>query len=367
MAHDIIFLLLGLILIVIGGNSVTDGAVTVAQRFRLSPLLIGVTVVAFGSSTPDFVVSFISTLKGKSELAIGDVIGANIFDLLLVVGVVAMVHPIHLRPTSWRFNLPMLLLSSFVLFICGDDRLVDGFPANIITRSEGIMMLLFFCYFMDRSLQYARQNSLATDPVDHAAAHTIAAQEAQADDVGKKSRGWRRRLADLYLVRKWDTEMRHIDASRTLRMWKAAILIVIGLAALTFGGNWLVDGASGIAKRLGMSEAMIGLTIVAIGGSIPDLATSLIAAIKGQTQIAMGNIVGACIFNVFFILGFCAVVHPLEAGNITPLDFSTLLAASMLLVVFGSLMKSHTIHRGEGAILILGYVGYMLYLILHAL
>ena len=384
MLHDVVFLLLGFLMIIVGGNLVTDGAVSVAKRFHLAPLLIGVTVVAIGSSTPDFVISFISTLKGKSEMAIGDIIGANVFDILFVIGVMALVRPFRLSRSSWHFGLPMLLLSSFTLFICGSDRLIDGAQTDVINRSDGILMLFFMYYFMMRSIRDAKatqslEPASAQTPASAGSAPKTSSPSTSASDVAKVNdnasgkgegrlsmlRRVEKRLVSLRLIREAENVERKIERSPRLSMWQAAVMIAAGLAALTFGGNWLVDGASGIAKRWGMSEAMIGLTIVGVGGAIPDLATSLIAALKGETDIAVGNIVGACIFNVFFIIGICAVVRPLEGGNITPVDYGALILGSLLLVAFGTLSRSHRLSRPEGALLILTYLAYILYLIIH--
>lgn len=325
MAHDIIFLLLGIVLIMAGGNFVTDGAVAVAQKFRISPMVIGLTVVAFGSSTPDLVVTLISVIEDHPQLAIGDIVGANIFDLTIVAGVIAIISPIVLSRQSWSFDLPMLLLSSVILFICGDDKLIDGKGfINTIDRTDGLLMLFFFGFFMYTLLKPVLSNRSKSE------------QQASAATAVKPK----------------------------YNMAKASILIIAGLAALVFGGDWLVDGASGIARRIGMSEGLIGLTVVGIGNALPDLATSASAALKKQPGIALGNLVGACIFNVFFIIGLCATVKPMSSGSVNFIDYGTLVLASLLLVVFGSMRSSHTIRRGMGVVLIAVYVAYMTYLVL---
>ena len=343
MFHDILFLLLGLVLIIAGGNYLTDGAVAVAKRFGISSLVIGLTIVAFGSSTPDFVVCFISTLSDKPELALGDVLGANIFDITLVIGIVALIAPVTISSEMAFKDLPMLALSSLALFICGDDRIVDGTNLNLVNRTDGLMLLSLFVIFMCYTMAMVKRP--ATAPLS--TAPTGAATPSKEHSVE-------------------NAEAAKADSSRPMKPWLSAICILGGLAGLVFGGQWLVDGASGLARRLGMSEALIGLTIVGIGSSIPDLSTSVIAAVKKQPGIALGNVVGACIFNVFFIIGLCATIKPLQAGNLTFVDFGTLVLGSLLVLIFGDVIVKRTITRFQGAILVAVYVAYLVYLVFNA-
>lgn len=333
MAHDIIFLVLGIIFIIAGGNFMTDGATAVARHFKVSNLVIGLTVVAFGSSTPDFVVCLTSTLSDKSQLALGDIVGANIFDILLVVGIVALICPIHISKDMLWKDLPMLALASMALFFCGDDKLFDG-TADYISRTDGLMLMAFFVIFMAYTFEMAKE-PLPLVPSN---------------------------ATDKPPVKKGGT----VEKPK-MSMWFAALSIAAGIATLIIGGNWIVDGASGIALKMGLSEGLVGLTIVAIGSSLPDLATSVAAAVKKQPDIALGNVVGACVFNVFFILGFCATIRPLDTGTISLVDFSTLVAGSLMLWLFGQIIGKRVITRGEGAVLALGYVGYMTYLVLNAI
>ncbi|MCM1336069.1 MAG: calcium/sodium antiporter [Candidatus Amulumruptor caecigallinarius] len=337
MLHDIIFFLLGLALVVAGGNFVTDGASALARRFKVSNMVIGLTVVAFGSSMPDLVVCLTSTLAGKSQLALGDIVGANIFDILLVVGVVAMVRPVNLNGDMLGKDLPMLALASLTLFFCGDDILFDGSKTNIIDRTDGLMLLAFFVIFMIFTLREAHSTQSPLRPLQ---------EPLKTQPVGGM------------------TAAAAATPVKNMSMWMSALYIAAGLTALIIGGDWLVDGASGIALKGGLSEAMVGLTIVAIGSAVPDLATSVIAALKNQPGIALGNVVGACIFNVFFILGACATVRPLNAGTISVVDFSTLAGASLLLWAFGGIFGYGRISRAEGAILALCYCAYMTYVII---
>lgn len=332
MFHDILFFILGLVLIVLGGNYLTDGATVIARRFHVSGLVIGLTVVAFGSSAPDLVVCMMSTLQGHSQLALGDIVGGNIFDILLVVGVVAVISPIPINSDMQWKGLPMLLLSSLALFFCGDDILFDGSKANIIDRTDGLMFLLFFIIFMVYTYDMGRK---AQPPVS-AAAVTSGHEQSQPSAVTVSGR----------------------------QLVIASVSVVASLAALFFGGDWLVDGASGIARRAGLSEGLIGLTIVGFGGALPDLVTSAAAAIKRQPGLALGNVVGSCVFNVLFVLGVCATVMPLDAGTISLFDFAVLGAGAFAVWVFGAATTPRTISRGEGIILILFYAAYATKLIL---
>lgn len=331
MFHDILFVLLGLTLIVAGGNYLTNGATVIARKMHVSGLVIGLTVVAFGSSAPDLVVCLMSTIQGHSQLALGDVVGANIFDLLLVVGIVAVISPIAITSDMQWKGLPMVVLASLALFFCGDDKLLDGGAADRIDRTDGLMFLLFFVTFMVYTFNMSRQTQALAPKTGGQTEQT-----AKPDDVPVSNR----------------------------QLVIAVVSVVASLAALFFGGDWLVDGASGIARRAGLSEGLIGLTIVGFGGSVPDLVTSATAAIKRQPGLALGNVVGACVFNIFFILGVCATVRPLDTGTISLFDFSSLLVGALAVWVSGALTGPKVISRREGIILILLYAVYATKLIL---
>lgn len=323
MFHDILFLCIGLALVLAGANYLTEGATAVAKRFHLSELVIGMTVVAFGSCTPDLVVSLTSTLQNKGSMAVGNIVGANIFDILLVVGLCAMIRPVVIGKSTLQKEIPMVVLSSIVLGLMACDVLIDRLPTNFIDRSDGMIMLCFlaiYCYVTYK---------IATSP-----------------DTSTESAG--------------NNEV----SSKPIRMWLAIIMICGGLAGLVFGGNWFVSSASGIAEKAGMSESLVALTIVAIGSSLPDLTTSVVAALKGHSGIAIGNVVGSCVLNVFFIIGLCSTIKPLELGHINAIDFGVLILGSLLVLLFGWVWGKRTINRVEGAILFLGYGGYILYLIL---
>ncbi len=339
MFHDILFLLMGLVLIVIGGNYVTDGAVSVANRFKVPPLVVGVTVVAFGSSTPDLVVSIMSTIQGKSELAIGDVVGAGMFDMLLVIGITALISPITIKRSAQVCDLPSVAIAAILLFLCTQDSWLGHGHIDVLSRGDGIVLLVVFVLFMIYTFTTARKDA------SPAPASTPATAQAPAQTPNKRHRF---SLAD------WINR----------NMWVAAVAIIGGLAVLVIGGNWIVDGASGIAEKAGLSEGLVGLTVVAIGSSIPDLATSVVAAVKKQPGIAMGNVFGSCIMDMLFVLGTCSVISPLHTGNITFVSFASLAVVSIMLCLVGLLYKKHMITRAFGVVLIVLYIAYMTYLVL---
>lgn len=331
MLLDILLFLLGLAMVVAGGNYLTDGATVIARKMHVSGLVIGLTVVAFGSSAPDLVVCLMSTIRDHSQLALGDVVGANIFDILLVVGIVAVIRPISITSDMQWKGLPMVVLASLALFFCSDDRLFDGAAIDSIDRTDGLMFLLFFVIFMVYTFDMSRQ-----------APATPSVQKGGPDQSASTPVSRRQLII-------------------------AIVSVVASLAALFFGGDWLVDGASGIAHRAGLSEGLIGLTIVGFGGSVPDLVTSVVAAMKRQPGLALGNVVGACVFNIFFILGICATVKPLDTGSISLFDFSALVVGALAVWVFGAITGPKVISRREGTVLILLYAIYAAKLILDLL
>lgn len=313
----------GLVLILVGANVLTDGSSALAKRWGVSDLVIGLTVVAFGTSAPELVISVISAINGNAGLAVGNVVGSNIFNILVIIGLVAICKPILMQKSLLNNELPLVMLSSAALLAIGSSALlgVPGKPS--VTRVDGILLILFFLIF----LRYTFSKAKDAD-----------GSEEQEKGAGIKS----------------------------MPLWKSALWIVAGLAGLVFGGDIFVDGASGIAKSFGVSDAVIGLTIVAAGTSLPELATSLTAAFKGKTGIAVGNVIGSCLFNVFFVLGVSATIMPLPFGDIGMTDLLVLMLASVLFWVFGRWYKVQTISRPEGIILFLIYIAYIVYLVVNA-
>ncbi|MDE5876246.1 MAG: calcium/sodium antiporter [Muribaculaceae bacterium] len=355
MLHDIIFLILGLLLLVFGANYVTDGAVAVAKRFKVSNLMIGLTVVALGSSMPDIVVCVESAFQHKPALAVGEVIGANIFDLLLVIGIMGMVRPWKVSGIMRHQDLPILLIASAALWIAGDSVLFDGAAHNVINRSSGIMLIVIFVFYMWFMILSSR-----TEKSEDSTEDTTNDNTSSSGSVGSLAVG----IAKAHSLKGELNILKfHYEALQS-KMWFSAILIVAGLGALVIGGNWVVDGASGLALKVGMSQAMVALTVVAIGNALPDLVTSVTATLKGASGIAFGNIVGSCIINALLTIGLSALVIPLKADSIGFVDFITPVAASALLWFVPLFTKNRSIGRVFGIILTLLYVAYMTFTVI---
>lgn len=318
MIWNILILIFGLALILGGANYLTDGASAVARRSGISPLVIGLTIVAFGTSAPELVISCVSAFNHNAGIAIGNVVGSNIFNILVIIGLTALVRPIKIERGILVNDIPLVILSSLVILVLGNGVFLDGDSENIFTRSGGLILLLFFCIFLRYTFSIAKSS------------------EESADD---------------------STEI------KSMKTWVAALAIVGGLGALIWGGQLFVDSASAIARSLNVSDAIIGLTIVAFGTSLPELATSIVAAVKNQPGLAVGNVVGSCIFNVFFVLGASAVISPLPLGGITNVDLLVLVGASLLFWIFGKVIRKMTFTRTEGAVMFLAYVAYTVYLI----
>ena len=323
---NILLLIGGLILILLGANGLTDGAASVAKRFRIPPIVIGLTIVAFGTSAPELTVSVSSALKGSADIAIGNVVGSNIFNTLMIVGCTALFAPIVITRNTLRKEIPLCILSSIVLLICANDVFLDKAPENILNRVDGLLLLCFFVIFMGYTF------AIASKPVttEQQAEHPVIEEETEI-----KSLPW----------------------------WQSILYIIGGLAALIYGGQLFVDGATGIARNLGVSESIIGLTLVAGGTSLPELATSIVAALKKNPEIAIGNVIGSNLFNIFFVLGCSASITPLHLSGITNFDLLTLVGSGILLWLFGLFFAKRTITRIEGGIMILCYVAYTVVLI----
>lgn len=312
---SIILLLGGLLLILLGANGLTDGASALAKRFNIPNIVIGLTVVAFGTSTPELAVSVSSAIKGNADIAVGNVVGSNLFNSLMIIGCTALVAPIVLTRNTLMKEFPLCILSSVAVWAACNDVLLDHGTLNVVSRSEGILLLLFFCIFLAYTL-FISQNS-----------------NDEAEEI------------------------------KSMPLWRSLLYIVGGLAALVFGGDIFVEGASDIARGLGVSESIIGLTLVAGGTSLPELATSIVAAAKKNPEIAIGNVVGSNLFNVFLVLGASATITPLHISGIDNFDLGALIVSSIFMWVFGEFYKKRTISRIEGSILVLCYIAYITVLI----
>lgn len=323
MLSNILFLIAGLLLILCGANFLTDGASAIARRMGVSDLIIGLTVVAFGTSAPELAITILSAINGNTEIAVGNIVGSNILNILLILGITTLIRPVKVQPSILNNDIPLVVLSSLVLLAMGNAPLLDGAAVSQLTRLDGILLLMFFAIFMRYTFNQARHT--AADPLVQAGAET-----------------------------------------KKMPAMRGAIYVVGGLAALIFGGNLFVDGASGLARSMGVSEAVIGLTVVAVGTSLPELATSVVAALKGNADLATGNVIGSNIFNAFFVLGCGATVRPLQFGSIGNFDLLTMTVASVLFWLFGRFFRLRTITRIEGGFLLAAYIIYTAVLLLNA-
>ena len=317
LAMDILCLLGGLMLILLGANYLTDGASSLAKKLKVSDLVIGLTVVAFGTSAPELAVSISSALKGSADISIGNVVGSNMFNTLMIVGCTAFFAPIILTKNTLLKEIPLCILASIALLVICNDRMLDNQHADIVSRADGILLLLLFTIFMVYTFSIAKQS------------------------VNEE-----------------------VETVKQIPLWLSFIYIIGGLAALVFGGNIFVDGATGIARSLGVSESVIGLTLVAGGTSLPELATSVVAALKKSPEMAIGNVVGSNLFNIFLVLGVSASISPLHLIGISNFDLGSLVLACILLWFFGVFYKTRTITRIEGTVLVVCYVAYTILLII---
>ena len=303
MILNILFIVIGIVLVLWGADRLTDGAVAVAEKMKMPQIVIGLTIVAMGTSMPEFCVSLISALKGTSDLAVGNIVGSNIFNTLLIVGVSALVAPMSIMKTTVRKDIPFALVASALLLImCLDED---------ISRIDAAILFVMFLIFMYITLRGAK---------------------AQGTDVEEKEK-------------------------KPMATWLSVVWILVGLACLIGGSNLFVDGATAVATKLGVSEAVIGLTIVAGGTSLPELATSVVSARKGNSGIAIGNVLGSNVFNVLAILGLTGVISPMTLKGITMTDLSMMVISIILIWLFS--FTKYKIERWEGAILTAVFVGYI--------
>lgn len=319
---DIFLLILGLALILGGANFLTDGSAALAQRFRVPEFIVGLTIVAVGTSTPELVVSVLSAAAGNSDVAIGNIVGSNIFNVFLILGVCALIAPLPLTGGNIRRDLPFLTVVSVLLLLLTSDRLLGLGEVDAIGRIDGIVMLLLYIALIRYTIRAERRT---------------AAQATQTTQTEKPQR------------------------SRSL--WLIVVMIAGGLAGLIFGGELFLDSATAIARALGVSESVIAITLVAGGTSLPELASSVVSLLKGKSEMALGNVIGSNIANILLILGLSATIHPLTLGGITRIDLLTVLLSSVLLFVTAFTFRRKAVDRWEGAIFLVIYALYIGYLV----
>ncbi|MBQ3259482.1 MAG: calcium/sodium antiporter [Alistipes sp.] len=312
---DIVYIIIGLALVLVGAHILTEGAAAVAEKFRISEFVIGLTIVAVGTSMPEFVVSSVAAVQGSSDMAIGNVVGSNIFNVFLILGLCALVSPLPFTRNNIRFDIPLTFLASVVLFITALDTMFGWGDIDRIGRVEGIVM--FLCYI----------------------------------------------ALIVWSVRSSKQDEQEVAAKPRMKMWIAVLAIVGGLASLVVGSRLFVDGASAVARALGVSDALIAITLVACGTSLPELASSLVSVAKGQKGMALGNVLGSNLFNILFILGGCSTITPLTLGDIDIIDISMVILSAVIPFIFAFTFKGRQIDRKEGAVMVAIYIGYIAWLI----
>ncbi len=310
-------LIIGFAILIKGADFLVNGSSSIAKKNGISNLAIGLTVVAFGTSMPELIVSLLSALNGKNDASFGNVIGSNNFNLLFILGISGLIYPLVVQRNTVKYEVPLSLLAAGILFLLVNDQLVWGGESNGMSRLDSIILLVLFSGFL------------------------------------------------FYIYRTMKTSS-DFSEEGTIKIYKTGLavgMVVLGLGFLIGGGTTVVNSATSIAKYFGLSEKLIGLTILAAGTSLPELATSAVAAYRKNTDIAIGNVVGSNIFNIFFILGVTGVINPMPYNSVMNFDLYVLLAATVVLMVFMFTLNQRKLDRWEAFMLLAGYITYTIYLI----
>jgi cation:H+ antiporter len=311
-----ILFIIGFVLLIKGADYLVSGASSLAYRLGVAPLVVGLTIVAFGTSAPELIVNLFASFNGSADIAIGNILGSNIVNILVILGISAIIYPMNVqKSTAWK-EIPFALLAVVVVAFLASDALIDGASASFLSRIDGLILLSFFVIFLYYIFGISKQSTTETDekPIE-------------------------------------------------MSIGRSGLLVLVGLTGLAIGGKWIVDGSTVFAQSLGVSEALIGLTIVAIGTSLPELATSVVAAYKKNSDIAIGNIVGSNIFNIFWILGISAFITPLPFAPTMTIDILVTLGVTLLLFLALFVGKKYTIEKWQGVGFMLLYGVYMVFLL----
>ncbi|MDD6253733.1 MAG: calcium/sodium antiporter [Bacteroidales bacterium] len=315
MLLQIILFLFGLMLVVWGADALVDGASSIARKFGISEFVIGLTIVGMGTSAPEMVVSFIGAIGGNADIAVGNVIGSNIFNTLLILGLTAMILPMNITSLNLKKDIPINIVITVLLIVLGMNFSIFGCGDNRLSRIDGLVLLALFCIYMYISFRFDVPNN-EEEPVE------------------------------------------------TKKTWWAILLIVLGLNGLVIGGKVFVDSAVTIAKMLNVSDKFIAVTILAGGTSMPELATCVVAAVKKKGQLALGNIIGSNVFNILLILGGSALIHPLSLDQIGFVDLGILLLSSLVILSSAYVGKKNKIDRVDGFFFVLLEIAYMTFLVM---
>ncbi len=316
-----VVLIAGFVFLIKGADFLVGGASSIAKRLGVSELIIGMTIVALGTSLPELIVSVFAAARGATGIAIGNVVGSNIANVLLVLGVASIISPVYASAGTARKEIPFCMLAAVLVAILPNDRLIDGAAQNVLSRTDGLVLLSFLILFLYYVYEVVR---------------TSGSKVAEVPEV-----------------------------SETIP--RSLLRVVFGLIGLTLGGQWVVGGATAIARTFNVSDDVIGLTVVAIGTSLPELATSAVAAYRKNSDIAVGNIVGSNIFNVFLVLAVTSIIHPLPFSSVNNVDIGVMIGSTALLFLFMLTgREKYSIQRGEGFVLLASYFAYIGFLIYRA-
>lgn len=319
----IVQLIIGAALLALGANYLTEGSSAIAKRFNLSEFLIGATIVAIGTSMPELVVSTMSAIQGQGDVSMGNIVGSNILNIYLILGLTALVSPMALKGENIRRDIPIYIATSLLLCLLALDSSFFGSAVNRLGRIDGIVLLIGYGLFMWLIISGEKRAVTPTSPTP--------------SQANTKSKGG--------------------------KLWLSALMVVGGLAGLVWGADLFLDGAIVLAHKVGLSEAVISIVLVALGTSLPELCTSVIAAIKGNTDIALGNLLGSNISNILLILGLSATINPLTLGGVNMVDMGVMFSTSIAVLLTVFCFKRSKVDRIEGAIFLLIYVIYTLYLL----
>lgn len=316
MTIQLLILICGLLLILFGANFLVEGSSDVARRYGISEFVIGLTIVGIGTSTPEMVVSFLSSFRGNSDMAVGNIVGSNIFNTLLILGITGVIAPLTITKGNLRRDIPMNIIVTALLVLLGMKGSIFGFGENSLNRLDGAILLALFAWYLYSSFRHGKSSE---------------------EDSG--------------------------EAAKPRALWISIALIAAGLAALIFGGRIFVSAASELARLFGVSDKFIAITVMAGGTSLPELATCIVAAAKGKGQLALGNILGSNISNILLILGGSALIRPLSFSGMSMVDLGVLAGASLFILLCAYTFRKKELDRAEGAILFIAEIGYMWYLI----
>jgi len=312
----LILLISGFAPLIYGAYLLVDNASSLAKKYSIPDIVIGLTVVAFGTSSPELIVNLMASADHNADLVLGNIVGSNIFNILFILGLSALIYPLSVKRNTTWIEIPLSFLAAIAIMVMANDKLIDYTGISMISRIDGFILLLFFSIFLVYNYYLSRSES-------------------------------------------YNGEIKSSHKS----LWLLVILIIAGLGLLVAGGKMIVTGATRVASFLGLSERVIGLTIVATGTSLPELATSIVAAWKKNTDIAIGNIVGSNIFNIFFILGLSAIIFPVKLLPMSNIDLLVNVGASLFLFMFLFTGKKHELERWEGILFLISFAAYIVYLL----